>query len=237
MPASPATRRPAGLSRLDWALEGDVRVLIVALGGNDGAPRPAGRGTEAQSVADHRARPGAAHSGHPRRHGGAAELRPGLHRLLSSDLSGPRARSTTSRSCRFCSQGVAGIETLNQRDGIHPTAEGARIVADNVWPVLRPMLDRLHDRAARGFENSHERHRAADHSSSADDHDSSRPVRRDRRAVGQRQVDAARPARRPRCADIGIGAGSTASTSRGSTKTRSRSCAARRSASSSSSFI
>src|SRR5262245_38058094 len=25
-----------GLSRLDWALEGDVRILIVALGGNDG---------------------------------------------------------------------------------------------------------------------------------------------------------------------------------------------------------
>jgi acyl-CoA thioesterase-1 len=37
-------------------------------------------------------------------------------------------------------QGVAGIDTLNQRDGIHPTAEGARIVAENVWPVLRPML-------------------------------------------------------------------------------------------------
>jgi acyl-CoA thioesterase-1 len=40
----------------------------------------------------------------------------------------------------FLLQGVAGIETLNQRDGIHPTAEGARIVADNIWPVLRPML-------------------------------------------------------------------------------------------------
>jgi len=35
---------------------------------------------------------------------------------------------------------VAGIESLNQRDGIHPTAQGARIVADNVWVVLRPML-------------------------------------------------------------------------------------------------
>jgi len=40
----------------------------------------------------------------------------------------------------FLLQGVAGIDTLNQRDGIHPTAEGARIVADNIWPVLRPML-------------------------------------------------------------------------------------------------
>ena len=40
----------------------------------------------------------------------------------------------------FLLQGVAGIERLNQRDGIHPTAEGARIVADNVWTVLSPML-------------------------------------------------------------------------------------------------
>jgi acyl-CoA thioesterase-1 len=40
----------------------------------------------------------------------------------------------------FLLQDVAGIERLNQRDGIHPTAEGARIVADNVWAVLRPML-------------------------------------------------------------------------------------------------
>jgi acyl-CoA thioesterase-1 len=35
---------------------------------------------------------------------------------------------------------VAGIDRLNQGDGIHPTAEGARLVADNVWAVLRPML-------------------------------------------------------------------------------------------------
>ena len=41
----------------------------------------------------------------------------------------------------FLLQGVAGIESLNQRDGIHPTAEGARIVADNVWAVLKPVLD------------------------------------------------------------------------------------------------
>ena len=41
----------------------------------------------------------------------------------------------------FLLQGVAGIETLNQPDGIHPTAEGARIVADNVWTVLKPVAE------------------------------------------------------------------------------------------------
>jgi acyl-CoA thioesterase-1 len=34
---------------------------------------------------------------------------------------------------------VAGRADLNQGDGIHPTAEGARVVADHVWPVLEPM--------------------------------------------------------------------------------------------------
>jgi acyl-CoA thioesterase-1 len=37
-------------------------------------------------------------------------------------------------------QDVAGIDRLNQRDGIHPTVEGAQIVAKNVWTVLKPLL-------------------------------------------------------------------------------------------------
>jgi acyl-CoA thioesterase-1 len=40
----------------------------------------------------------------------------------------------------FLLDGVAGQEALNQRDGIHPSAEGARIVADNVWKVLNPVV-------------------------------------------------------------------------------------------------
>ena len=41
----------------------------------------------------------------------------------------------------FLLQGVAGSQTLNQRDGIHPTPAGARIVADNVWAVLKPVIE------------------------------------------------------------------------------------------------
>ena len=39
----------------------------------------------------------------------------------------------------FLLEGVAGIDRLNQRDGIHPTAEGDRIIADTVWTVLEPI--------------------------------------------------------------------------------------------------
>lgn len=40
----------------------------------------------------------------------------------------------------FFLQGVAGIPTLNQADGIHPTAQGAKIAANNVWEVLKELL-------------------------------------------------------------------------------------------------
>jgi acyl-CoA thioesterase-1 len=35
---------------------------------------------------------------------------------------------------------VAGVEELNQSDGKHPNADGARVVAGNVWEYLEPML-------------------------------------------------------------------------------------------------
>jgi len=40
----------------------------------------------------------------------------------------------------FLLQGVGGVPELNQGDGIHPTAKGAKIVADNVWKVLKGVL-------------------------------------------------------------------------------------------------
>jgi len=43
----------------------------------------------------------------------------------------------------FLLQGVAGDPSLNQPDGIHPTAEGYRIVADTVYPYARAAIDRF----------------------------------------------------------------------------------------------
>jgi len=42
----------------------------------------------------------------------------------------------------FLLQGVAGDGTLNQPDGIHPTAEGYRVVVEHLWPHLEPILKR-----------------------------------------------------------------------------------------------
>ncbi len=40
----------------------------------------------------------------------------------------------------FFLEGVGGQASLNQADGIHPTAEGYRKVVDNLWPKLKPLL-------------------------------------------------------------------------------------------------
>ncbi len=49
----------------------------------------------------------------------------------------------------FLLSGVAGIPRLNQPDGVHPNLAGERIVADNVWQALKPIVAQL-DRGAKG---------------------------------------------------------------------------------------
>ena len=46
----------------------------------------------------------------------------------------------------FYLEGVAGIPDLNISDGIHPNAEGSRIVEKTVWTALEPLLKRSADR-------------------------------------------------------------------------------------------
>jgi len=43
----------------------------------------------------------------------------------------------------FLLGGVAGFPRLNQPDGVHPNLSGERIVADNIWKALKPMVAKL----------------------------------------------------------------------------------------------
>ena len=123
-----------GLRRLDWALDGDVRVLVVELGANDGLRGlPVDEMRRNLSTIIERAQA---------RHitvvlcGMEAPPNFGrvLHDRVPRRLQGRRHASMTSRSCRSCSRVVAGLADLNQADGIHPNARGAqRKVADTVW--------------------------------------------------------------------------------------------------------
>jgi acyl-CoA thioesterase-1 len=42
----------------------------------------------------------------------------------------------------FFLEGVGGDPRLNQFDGLHPTAEGYRVIVDRLWPHLKPLLAR-----------------------------------------------------------------------------------------------
>ena len=128
-----------GLSRLDDALTGDVRVLVVALGGNDalrGLPVEELRKNLATIIERAQARKiRVVLAGMEAPPNFGESYTAAFHKVYPE-----LAKQYHVEVVPFLLQGVAGIERLNQRDGIHPTAEGARIVADNVWTVLRPML-------------------------------------------------------------------------------------------------
>ena len=53
------------------------------------------------------------------------------------------AKATGSTLTPFLLDGVAGIASLNQADGIHPTREGAAKAAKTVWPTIKGVLDRI----------------------------------------------------------------------------------------------
>ena len=50
------------------------------------------------------------------------------------------AKNNNLKLIPFLLENVGGIPELNQDDGIHPTVEGHKIVADNVWVVLEDLL-------------------------------------------------------------------------------------------------
>jgi len=128
-----------GLSRLDWALEGDVKVLIVALGGNDALRAlPVEELRQNLSTIIERAQTRhiqvvLAGMEAPRNFGRDYDV--GFHQVYPEV-----AKKYNVPLVPFLLQDVAGVDRLNQRDGIHPTAEGAQIVANNVWTVLKPLL-------------------------------------------------------------------------------------------------
>jgi acyl-CoA thioesterase-1 len=128
-----------GLRRLDWSLQGDVRVIVVALGANDGL-----RGLPASELHDNLA---AIIDGAEARHVAVLlagmEAPPNFGPAYTRDFRavyGDLARTRHVRFIPFFLEGVAGRPALNQADGIHPSAEGHRVVADLVWRELRPML-------------------------------------------------------------------------------------------------
>ena len=128
-----------GLARLDWLYRRRVDVLVVALGANDGLRGLPLTETEANLRAILR---------RGRKEGSRLVLvgmqmpenlgpdyRKGFEALY------PRvAREEGAVLLPFLLEGVALDPKLNQADGIHPNAEGARVVAGTVWKTLDPLV-------------------------------------------------------------------------------------------------
>jgi acyl-CoA thioesterase-1 len=130
-----------GLSRIDWTLRQPVDVFVLELGANDGL-----RGLpidqtkkNLQGIIDK-----------------VKSKYPNVKIVLACMMVPPNmgksyadefkkiyptmAQKNKASLIPFLLEGVAGNEKLNQADGIHPNAEGHKIVAHNLVTYLRPLI-------------------------------------------------------------------------------------------------
>lgn len=133
-----------GLRRVDWILRQDIAVFVLELGGNDGL-----RGVDLQST----------RSNLQATIEKVREKSPDTKILLAGMQVPPNlgqdyahqfremypevARESDVTLIPFILEGVGGNPSLNQGDGIHPNPEGHKIVAENVWEVLKPVLEEV----------------------------------------------------------------------------------------------
>lgn len=126
------------LARIDWLMgQNPVAVLVIETGANDGlrGQNPDSVRARIQSIIDRARRasppPGIVITG--------MEAMPNLGASYVRRFRGiypALANANDVALVPFLLEGVAGVDSLNQDDGIHPTAAGQRIVAENVWRVL-----------------------------------------------------------------------------------------------------
>jgi acyl-CoA thioesterase-1 len=133
-----------GLRRIDWLLQQPVAVLVLELGANDmlrGQDIAAMR-ANLQEIID---RTRAAHP-NVRIVIAGMQAAPNLGEPYGREFAATfveLADENDAELIPFLLDGVAGIPELNLPDGNHPNAEGQRLVADNVWQVLGPVLQEI----------------------------------------------------------------------------------------------
>lgn len=131
-----------GLRRIDWTLQRDIDIMILELGGNDGL-----RGIDLNST--------------------KANLQQIINKVKAKNpdteiiLAGMQVPPNLGQDYTkqfetiypelaeendlplipMIMDKVGGDEELMQSDGLHPTPEGHKVIADTVWEILRPVLD------------------------------------------------------------------------------------------------
>ena len=130
--------------RIDWVLRSPADLVVIEVGANDalrGLSTDAARSNLEQVIASVKAKQPRAQLAliqmeAPPNYGRAYTQ---SFRSIYSDV----ARKEGIPLLPFLLNGVAGISRLNQPDGLHPNLSGERIVADNLWKSLRPIIAQL----------------------------------------------------------------------------------------------
>ena len=136
-----------GKSRIDWLLKQPIDVFVLELGANDGL-----RGINPSSTYDNLATIiDKVREKNPEVKVILAgmQMPPSMGQRFTAEFQQVFTRLAEDKEVElipFLLEGVAGERALNQGDGIHPTVEGQKILANNVWEVLEPIL--LADREA-----------------------------------------------------------------------------------------
>jgi acyl-CoA thioesterase-1 len=135
--------------RIDWVLRTPVDLVVIEGGANDAlrglAPEAARANLEQVIAVVRRKQPAAkivlVQMEAPPNFGPAYTR---SFRTIYGDI----AKKENIPLLPFLLNGVAGIPRLNQADGVHPNLAGERIVADNLWRALKPIVTQL-DRGAK----------------------------------------------------------------------------------------
>ena len=131
-----------GNGRIDWLLKSPVDVFVLELGANDGLrgiPVTETRKNLQSIISKVKAK-------YPQAKLVLAGMQvpPNMGKKYAADFRKTfidLAQQNNMLFIPFLLEGVGGNSSLNQQDGIHPNAEGEKIVAENVWKVLQGMLE------------------------------------------------------------------------------------------------
>lgn len=130
-----------GLRRIDWVLRVPVDIFVLELGGNDGLRGlpPAVAATNLQAIID-RVRG---------KNPAVKIIITGMQMPVSmgedyrqkfAAIFPALAEANQATLLPFLLEGVGGEVELNLADGVHPNIAGHRIVAENLWKTLSPLL-------------------------------------------------------------------------------------------------
>jgi acyl-CoA thioesterase-1 len=138
-----------GLRRIDWVLRSRPKIVILELGGNDGL-----RGLSLDQMRDNLDR-----IVQRIQATGASVILTGMklplnygeaYRSKFESVYSELAQAHRLTLMPFFLEGVGAQTTLNQADGIHPTGNGYRVVVNNLWPVLKPLLRKDSEHSTQG---------------------------------------------------------------------------------------